>query len=243
MPKSVLNDTQWRKMINFFKTQNVTLNDTGALKKFIAGVFWLLKNGAPWRSLPSFFGHWNTVFKRFNRWSIKGIWRAMFEYFKQDPDMENCLLDSTSIKAHQRAAGYYKNSAEHEKLGRSSGGLTTKIHVLTDALGNPLAFQLTPGQQSDVSVAQNLIKNITGASIIADKGYDSDSLRNRIKNQNCVPVIPSRSNRNRPVIYDKTLYKERSLIENLFNKIKDFRRIATRYEKSARNFLAFIFLA
>ncbi len=153
------------------------------------------------------------------------------------------MIDSTSIKAHPRASGYYKNSAESEKLGRSHGGLTSKIHTLGDALGNLLKFIITPGHHSDLSIANDLISGITDANVLADKGYDSDEFRVSVKKQNCMPVIPGRLNRKHPIAYDKILYRERSAIENFFSKIKDFRRIATRYEKSARNFLAFIFLA
>ena len=97
---------------------------------------------------------------------------------------------------------------------------------------------------SDIAVADDLIKRAAGLRyLIADKGYDADTLRKNLRKGGSVPVIPGRSNRKRKIRYDKRRYKERHLIENACCRLKDFRRIATRYDKLSRNFLSAVALA
>lgn len=128
-------------------------------------------------------------------------------------------------------------------MGRSRGGLTTKIHMMCDALGMPLKFILTAGQASDMLQAIPLLTGEKAAYVIADKGYDSGNILNYIKQMNFIAVIPPKSNRIIQRDYDKFLYKDRNLIERLFNRLKQFRRIATRFEKIQINFEALIYLA
>ena len=115
--------------------------------------------------------------------------------------------------------------------------------MLADALGRPLRFILTPGQAADITQAEALLAGETGNHVIADKAYDSFALRQTIEVIGAAPVIPSLSTRKHQPGYDKTLYKHRNRIERCFNKLKHFRRFATRFDRLARNFLAFIHLA
>jgi transposase len=106
-------------------------------------------------------------------------------------------------------------------------------------IGRPFALRLTPGNVSDVRAAEVLTGELRGAKhLIADKGYDANAFRIALRNQGAKPVIPGRSNRKRKIAYDKARYKERHLVENAFCRLKDFRRIATRYDKLGRNFLS-----
>lgn len=125
-------------------------------------------------------------------------------------------------------------------MGRSRGGFSTKIHAAVDALGNPLRFILTGGQEADVKQAEPLIDGFEPEAVIGDKGYDSDEVVNMVQGRGAEAVIPPKQNRKEPREYDKHLYKERNLIERFWNRIKHYRRVATRYEKTARNFLAFV---
>ena len=111
-----------------------------------------------------------------------------------------------------------------------------------DALGNPARFILTPGQVNDILQAEDLITGIPFEHLLADKGYDADWLRARIAAVGAEAVIPSRRSRSQIIPYDKHIYQERNLVERFFNKIKHFRRIATRYEKTAISFSAMLFL-
>lgn len=128
-------------------------------------------------------------------------------------------------------------------MGRSRGGFTSKLHVQTDALGNPIKFILTGGECADITVAPQLLEHVSNCNVLGDKGYDGDKLTQQIEEQGCIPVLPPRSNRKNPRTYDRHLYKERHLIENFFGKIKEYRRIATRYEKLEQTFLSFVYFA
>jgi transposase len=128
-------------------------------------------------------------------------------------------------------------------LGRSRGGFSTKIHIVVDALGNPVDFILTAGQQADVTQAEPLIGAHKADAYILDKAYDSDAVVAAAKRQGAEAVIPSKVNRKVPRDYDKHLYKERKKIEWFISLLKQFRRVATRYEKTARNFLGFVHVA
>jgi putative transposase len=123
------------------------------------------------------------------------------------------------------------------------GGFSTKIHILVDALGNPVEFILTGGQQADVTQAEPLMLGHQADAVIADKAYDSDAVVDAAKRQGAEAVIPSKKNRKVPREYDKHLYKERKKVEWFINLLKQYRRVATRYEKTARNFLGFVHVA
>jgi len=135
-----------------------------------------------------------------------------------------------------------KNAGE-QALGRSRGGFSTKIHALCDSLGNPLRFILTPGQRSDFVPAPELLSGYKSQAVLADKGYDADYLIRQIQSQGAIAVIPPKKNRRQQREYDVFLYKERNQVERLFNKLKNFRRVATRYDKLDVAFLGFIYLA
>ena len=137
-----------------------------------------------------------------------------------------------------------KKSGQNEAIGRSKGGLSTKIHALVDALGNPLAFMLTPGQAHDLEGADALLPQMVADTLLADKAFDADKrVIEPLLAAGKTAVIPPKSNRKIQRDYDKEAYKARHLIENFFCKLKQFRAIATRYDKTARNFLAAIHLA
>jgi putative transposase len=121
--------------------------------------------------------------------------------------------------------------------------LSTKIHAAGDALGNPVRLIGSPGQRNDIAFAHELIKGFAADVIIADKGYDADHLCDRIAEGGGHPAIPPDRNRTFKRPYDAELYKERNIIERFFNKLKHFRRVATRYDKLLANFMGFVKLA
>lgn len=128
-------------------------------------------------------------------------------------------------------------------MGRSRGGLTTKIHALVEALGNLGRWCLTPGQMADVSEAQPLLEGIQADAVTADKAYDSQPLIDAIVAAGAQAVIPPRANRIEQRAFDRHIYKGRNLVERFFCRIKHFRRIATRYDKLDRHYAAFIAIA
>jgi len=210
-------------------------------RRFINAILYLAKTGVPWRDLPEEFGKWDTVFHRYNEWCKKGRWQTIFEAL-QDPDLEWLLIDSSVIRAHQHAAGMNTGGAD-EDLGRSRGGFGTKIHAAFDALGNPVAFHLSPGQDSDITHAAAVVGARTPGAVLGDKGYDSDAFVQALRRRGIEVVIPSRKNRVVPRPYDEVIYKERNKAERGFNRLKQFRRVATRYEKRSQNFLGLVLVA
>ena len=130
-----------------------------------------------------------------------------------------------------------------QALGRSRGGLSTKIHALVEGLGSLARFCLTGGQAGDSPQALPLLDNLKPDSLSADKAYDADSLLAHLRAKGIQAVIPPRRNRLIQRPFDAHLYKNRKLIERFFCRIKQFRRIATRYDKLAKRFASFIALA
>ena len=148
----------------------------------------------------------------------------------------SCELTSTA-PAHQK-------KDDDQAIGRSKGGLSTKIHALVDALGNPLSFFLTPGQAHDLAGADALLPQMTADLLIADKAFDADQRVIRpLASAGKAAVIPPRKHRRPGRDFDRDLYKARHLVENFFCKNKRYRRIATRYEKTAANYLGFVLFA
>ena len=136
-----------------------------------------------------------------------------------------------------------KNKQADEALGRSRGGYSSKVHVTVDALGNPRRVRLSAGQVHDLQMAVGLIENEPTKAVVADKAYDSDVLIAFIEQAGAQAVIPPKANRLEQRAYDTNLYADRNKVERFFNRLKHYRRLATRYEKTACNFLAFWHLA
>jgi transposase len=134
-----------------------------------------------------------------------------------------------------------KNGGQVEQaLGRSRGSFTTKLHLVVDALGNPLRFALSGGQVHDVTQAPTLLAQLSTEFVIADKGYDAAVLIEQIESQAAIPVIPSSRRRKQPRWYDPALYRERHAIECLVNKLKYYRHLFSRFDKLASQYLGFL---
>ena len=136
-----------------------------------------------------------------------------------------------------------KKGEQNQAIGRSRGGRNTKIHAIADAKGRLLSFLLTGGEAHDCPPAQRLIRRTSPAKrLLGDRAYDSAELRQWLEKRGTKAVVPNKVNRKQPFTFDRTSYKQRHHIENAFCRLKDFRRIATRYDKLARNFLASVCL-
>ena len=145
----------------------------------------------------------------------------------------SCVLIRT-LRGRQKRGG--------QEIGRSRGGPSTKIHGVVDALGNPVRLALSPGQVHEMRYASVLLDGVVDAYVAGDSAYSSHGLAEQLESQGCLVVIPSQpTHGNREI--DRHLYRERHLVENFFQRIKRFRRIAMRFEKLARNFLSFLHLA
>jgi len=208
---------------------------------FVDAVLYRYRAGIPWRDLPERFGDWKIVHQRFSRWAKSGVFEGIFKLLASDHDNEYMMIDATIVRAHQHSAGARKKTARKRSVDR--GGLSTKIHALVDALGNPVELMPSPGQTNDLICAEPLLADSDPAALIGDKAYDADAFIDILAKRQVTPVIPSHPRRATPLPCDFVLYCERNLVECFFNKLKHFRAIATRYDKLARNFLAGIHLA
>ena len=218
----------------------------------------MARSGARWRDLPERFGSYDAVKRCYYRWIERGALGGFLAVLTADTDLEWLMIDSTIVRAHQHAAGTRVAKGGlmlrgwAAPLGRSRGGLSTKVHAATDALGNPVRLLLGPGQHHDVRLASlrpdvtrghDLIGGLELKAVIADKGYDADHLHQAVRDAGAEPVIPARANRRTPRVHDKALYRERNLIERFFSKLKQFRHVATRYDKLLANYEGFVQLA
>ena len=138
----------------------------------------------------------------------------------------------------------WKRGERTQAIGRSRGGRTTKIHALTDRACRPLAILITGGQVPDCVAAHDLLERLPRARIVhGDKGYDSNAIRRRIEADGMMPNIQPKANRRWKSCFSPVLYRQRNAIERMFCRLKDFRRIATRYDRLAVNYLAAVCIA
>lgn len=228
-------------------------------RRILNGLLWLAKTGVPWRDLPERFGPWKTVANRFYRWRRAGIWLRVLNALLWQADQRGSLdwtvhfIDSTSVRVHQHGAG--ARGGGDEAIGRSRGGLTTKLHVRADRLGRPIVMLLTAGHRHDTTAFEPVLKGgqVKRAGrgrprsrpqrIVADKGYTSQQVRRYCHQRGIAVTIPTRRNQRKRPRFNRTLYRERNQVERLFNRFKQFRRVATRYEKRGVNYLAMVTLA
>jgi transposase len=240
-------------------------------RPIINGIFWRLHTGAPWPDIPERYGKWQTIYDRYTWWRRDGTWDRILKalQIKLDAqgliDWEQWALDGTVVRAHRVAAGAAQDGCDgpdeppDHALGRSVGGFSTKIHLLSDGNGLPLDAHLTPGQtqestQVETVMEQVVIRRASGRvrrrprRLIADRGYDAQRIRHWLRNHGIKPIIPPRRRkgkpkRGRPVSYDRVLYRRRSTIEQCVGWLKECRAVATRYEKLALNYLGLVKLA
>ena len=242
MRRYALRDDQWDRIEGLLPGRlghvGVTARDN---RLFVEAVLYRYRAGIPWRDLPERFGDPIKVHTRFSRWAKSGVWQRVFEHLAADADNEYAMIDSTIVRAHQHSAGALKKAgedqaddqADDQAIGRSRGGLSTKIHAIVDALGNPTGFFLTGGQAHDLDGADELLPDVEADIVIADKAYDTDKrVIEPLQAAGKTPVIPPKRRRRLPRDYDRDLFKARHLIENFFARLKQYRAIATRYDKT-----------
>ncbi len=243
MDRVHLQNDEWAKILAFLRTrQDIYVGNETACRQFMDGVVWAMRSGSQWRLVPREYGKWNSIYKRFARWCDKGVWMQMLDHFADDPNLANLMIDSTIVRAHPCAAGApaAHGGQASQALGRSRGGFTTKIHLSVDSHGKPLRIRLTAGQRHDITQAPTLTDGLEFDHLIADRSYDADAFLARILAQHAIPVIPPRANRRVPRDYDRDLYRERHVIECFINKIKQYRRIFSRFDKLDTRYLGFL---
>jgi transposase len=228
-------------------------------RMFFEAVLYLARTGIPLRDLPGEFGAWDAVYQRFRRWVASGALARLFELMTADPqfgEVRRVPVDSTNVRAHRHAAGAPRKnkrigvgrSAARQGLGRSRGGLTSKIVVTAADESTAIAVDVRPGQAHDAPLLKPMLKRTAARvervdQVVGDKAFDGGPQRRACAAIGAEAVIPAKSNRVDPEPLDRDAYRERNRVERRFAKLKEFRRVATRYEKLKETFLGMIHLA
>ena len=209
----------------------------------IWGILHVLKTGCRWRDVLPVYGPPTTIYNRYNRWSQRRVWQRIFEKMAAAGPIRRAFHRQQPRQSPSLGERLKKGEFE-EAIGRSRGGRTSKIHALADDRGRPVAFALTPGNVADVVMAVPLLGAVAQPKrLLADKAYDADSLRRWLKHRKIRAAIPSTASRRTPYPLDRAAYTRRNVIERMFCKLKNWRRIATRYDRLARNYLSSLALA
>ncbi|WP_437090281.1 IS5 family transposase [Streptomyces sp. enrichment culture] len=242
-------------------------------RQVVNGMVYKIRTGISWRDLPERHGPWQTVYTRFRRYALDGVFTRALRQIQARADAAGDIdwlmqIDSTIVRAHQHAAttGRKGESAGRTNrtiyaLGRSRGGLTTKVHLACDGKGRPLAILVTPGRRHDSTCARILLERVPvprgglgrprcrPGQVIADKAYSSRGFRTYLRRRGIAHTVPEKADQQRhrlnrgrrggrPPGFDRQTYRRRNAIERCFNRLKGFHGIATRYDKTATSYEA-----
>ena len=208
----------------------------------LEGMIYILRTGIPWRDLPERFGPWSSVYTRWRRWERSGLWGRILADLSRRARGTTRFLDCTHIKLHQDGANPVGGQTA-QAIGRTKGGLNTKLSALVDCMGRAVSLSLHIGSRADVRTTESHLYWLRGRTLVTDKGFDSDALRERVYYFGGSTCIPRRSNCHEARPFSRRLYRRRHRVENFFGRIKRNRRLSTRYDKLATTFFAFVVLA
>ena len=206
------------------------------------GILTILSQGCKWRAIDRPEARWNSVYQYYRRWVRLGVFTELFAQIELPLQGSRFFLDSTHVKVHRCASNPAGGQAS-QAMGTTRGGLNTKIHAVVDGAGQPVRLLLSAGNEADITHALTMAQEIPATMLVADKGYDSDAFCQWLMERGIKACIPPRANRRQKRSYSKPSYRKRHLVENFFERIKNFRRVATRYDKLADTFLGFVCLA
>ncbi|RSU52456.1 IS5 family transposase [Sphingobium yanoikuyae] len=214
-------------------------------RRIISGIIFVIRNGLRWRDAPADYGPPKTIYNRFIRWSRLGVFNKIFAALAaKGGKPDQLMIDATHLKAHRTAASLLKKGMFPRRIGRTKGGLNSKLHTVCDGKGRPLVMLLSEGQMSDYKGAALMLDALPPAkALLGDRGYDADWFRKALAERNITACIPSKKNRKVPIPHDAALYRQRHKIENMFGKLKEWRRIHTRYDRCAHTFMSAICIA
>ena len=214
-------------------------------RRVLSGIIFVNRDGLRWRDAPAAYGPHKTLYNRWKRWSEAGVFVRMMEGLSgAQTERRTVMIDATYLKAHRTASSLRVKRGLGRLIGSTKGGMNTKLHAVTDANGRPINLFMTAGQVSDYTGAAALLDSLPRAQwLLGDRGYDAEWFRGALQAKGITPCIPGRKSRTDPIRYDKRRYKRRNRIEIMFGRLKDWRRVATRYDRCPTVFLSAIALA
>nr|WP_194300416.1 IS5 family transposase [Acetobacter farinalis] len=215
-------------------------------RRVLSGIVYVIRNGLQWKDAPIAYGPQKTLYNRFIRWSRLGVFDWIFVALtEQAGRSKRPMIDATHLKAHRTAAFLLKKGLFPRYIERTKGGLNSKLHAMCDGQGRPIRLHLTAGQVSDFKGADVLLADLPDETeeVIGDGGYDSNQIRLSLAERNITACIPPKKNRKSKPPYNWHLHKKRHLIENMFAKLKDWRRVATRYDRGTHTVMSAIHIA
>ncbi|MEV7030136.1 IS5 family transposase [Streptomyces sp. NPDC093272] len=245
-------------------------------RRTLEAIAWKYRTNSPWRDLPRELDSFQTAHKRLIRWAVDGTWEMILAAVLSAADAADIdwtvSVDSTVVRAHQHAAGALKRGrlipgepANHA-LGRSRGGLSTKVHLAADGRARPLAFTITAGQAGDAPAFESVMSRIRvprpgsgrprtrPLAALADRAYSSRAIRSYLRRRGIRAVIPQPSDQvghrlrrgrhgGRPPCFDIEAYKQRNTVERYTNRLKQWRGLAAQTDKLATAYQAALHLA
>ena len=257
--RHALTENAWHRVRGFLPRRARRGRPPRDSRTLLEGVLWVLATGAPWRDLPSRFGPWQTTYGRFRSWVAAGIVDRIMAKLQRLAtatgvlDDELWCVDSTVVRASRSAAGACsegsgsRSEPTDHALGRSRGGFGTKLSLVCTSRGHPLAAHVAPGQQHDLKAFEAVMdasrRISTPRRLAADKAYSTPWVRHWLRQRRIQPVIPTRSDQPVEHDFDRRAYRKRNVIERLVGWLKESRRVATRFDKLAIHYLAFVRLA
>ncbi len=249
MEQHPIEDAVWQRMLAALETVPcMHCRDLNRLRCFISACFVVMRTNLTWAELGGLVPSAETAKKRFRRWAKKGVFDRLMECSQPVAAPDVLRIDgarrfrkrNADVKCHRTAAG--ARGGGDERIGRSRGGLTAKAHHGVDGLGFIRRQLTSPGQQGGCTRAEALTAGLHPLSVVGDRGYDSDKAREHWRGRGIGVCIPPKRNRIVQHWYDRGLYRTRHLVENSFSRLRDFRRLSLRLDKtdtSLRGFAAF----
>ncbi|WP_203184259.1 IS5 family transposase [Streptomyces pratensis] len=273
----VITDAMWSRIKPLMPADPVRGRRWADHRRTLEAIVWKYRTGSPWRDLPVELGPFQTAHKRLLRWAADGTWERILSAFQAAADEAADIgwtvsVDSTVCRAHQHAAGARKRGRpdraepEDHGLGRSRGGLSTKVHLASDSQARPLALHVTAGQAGDAPAFEAVMASIRVPrsrhgrprtrpdAVLADRAYSSRAIREHLRRRGIRAVIPQPADQvghrlrrgragGRPPGFNAETYKQRNAVERCINRLKQWRGLAMRTDKLAMAYQAALHLA